>query len=66
MKRKIKYKTYYGKPYRSVSGRRHEMDNTTQQILWTALWLLFIFGLCILFNNAVPLWLLFIWLMGIM
>lgn len=34
------------------------------KLVWTALWLLFIFGLCLLFNNAFPLLLLFIWLLG--
>ena len=44
---------------------RRGMDNNTRQILWTGLWLLFITGLCVLFNSAAPLWLLIFWMMGV-
>ena len=52
-----------GKIYNRTYG--HRMDKHTKQILWTALWMIFIGGLCVLFNSAAPLWLLVFWLIGV-
>lgn len=40
------------------------MDRNTALILWTIIWFIFIGVLCILFQNANPLWLLILWLLG--
>lgn len=48
----------YSKPKRYMT--RMERD-----ILWTALWLVFIFGLVIFFNSGAPLWLLLVWFLGL-
>lgn len=34
------------------------------QLLWTALWLVAIIGLCAMFSSAAPLWLLILWFFG--
>lgn len=67
----IKYK----KPYKKQNGYKHnnKIYRTTKRhlskgefrILWTAIWLLFIFALCLLFDNAAPLWFLIIWFIGV-
>lgn len=36
-----------------------------KELLWTTIWLLFILVLCVLFDSALPLLLLFIWLLGL-
>lgn len=40
------------------------MDRNTGITLWTLIWFIFIGFLCFLFNNANPLWLLILWLLG--
>lgn len=51
-------KVVYKRPRKDLSTNEYRM-------LWTIVWLLFIFGLCLLFKSAVPLLLLFVWFMGI-
>ena len=68
----VKYGKHYsnGKPYtkpyviKKVKTHRY-MSDTEYKMLWTVVWLLFIFGLCFVFKSALPLWLLFIWFLGI-
>ena len=33
-------------------------------LIWTAMWLVFITVLCLIFDSGTPLWLLILWLMG--
>lgn len=40
------------------------MNRNTALILWTIVWFIFIGTLCFLFQNANPLWLLILWLLG--
>ena len=40
------------------------MSKFTYRLIWTALWLLFIFGLIAIFGTMKPLWLLIVWLLG--
>ena len=58
-----KHKKLYMRPY-VVKAARY-MSDTEYKMLWTVVWLLFIFGLCFVFKSALPLWLLFIWFLGI-
>lgn len=68
--RKNKYNKRLNKNYRKFNKRvinkkpRKEMSRSEYQMLWTAIWLLFIFGLCLLFNHAAPLILLAVWFFG--
>ena len=69
--RKNKYNNKrLNKNYRKFNKRvinkkpRKEMSRTEYQMLWTTIWLLFIFGLCLLFNHAAPLILLAVWFFG--
>lgn len=64
----VKYGKHYAKgrqkvrPY-IVKAARY-MSDTEYKILWTAVWLLFIFGICFVLGSAGPLWLLVIWFLG--
>lgn len=42
-----------------------EMSVLEYNLIWTSIWLIFIFLLCLIFNNAAFLLLLFIWLLGL-
>lgn len=44
---------------------RRGISKFEYRVLWTAIWLLFIGGLCVLFNSGLPLWLLLVWILGI-
>lgn len=65
-KARVQYRPYYiykrGKRYkRSGYGR---MDNNIYNILWTLIWLTFVAGLCLFFDNAWSLILLLLWMSG--
>lgn len=66
MDKKITYEQYK-KPYCKKHYKKFNrgMDKNTRQILWTVIWMMFIMGLCVLFNNAAPLWLLGFWFLGL-
>ena len=51
-----KVKNFYRPVY------RRGMNKNEYRILWTALWMLFIGGLCFIFNSALPLSLLLLWM----
>lgn len=67
----VKYGKHYTngkpkvKPYvvHKVKTHRYMSDNE-YKMLWTALWLLFTFGICLVLGSAGPLWLLVIWFLG--
>lgn len=40
------------------------MDRNTALILWTVIWFIFIGVLCFLFQSAIPLCLLILWILG--
>ena len=72
--KKITYEQYmknrkegYIKPYCNKRYKKFNkgMDKNTRDILWTALWFMFIGGLCVLFNSAAPLWMLVLWFFGL-
>lgn len=41
------------------------MDDFEKDMIWTALWFLFITGLCVIFRNGFPCWLLVLWVLGL-
>lgn len=42
------------------------MHEDKNKLIWTAIWLLFILGLCLITNGMGPLWLLIIWFLGLL
>lgn len=62
MKRKIPYnKKVVNNIYNHKSA--YQMDNNQYRAIMTFIWLGFILGLCAIFNNGLPLLLLFVYLM---
>jgi hypothetical protein len=41
------------------------MDENKIKLIWTAIWLVFILGLCFIVDGMGPLWLLIIWFLGL-
>lgn len=59
------------KRYKGTKHQLHNIYNSRRgitkyeyKLIWTALWMLFIFGLCWLFGDMDAGWLLFIWGVG--
>lgn len=63
MKRKIPYnKKVVNNTYNNYKSA-YQMDNNQYRAVMTLIWLGFILGLCAIFNNGLPLLLLFVYLM---
>lgn len=63
MKRKIPYnKKVVNNTYNNYKSS-YQMDNNQYRAVMTLIWLGFILGLCAIFNNGLPLLLLFVYLM---
>lgn len=63
MKRKIPYnKKVVNNTYNNYKSA-YQMDNNQYRAVITLIWLGFILGLCAIFNNGLPLLLLFVYLM---
>lgn len=41
------------------------MSEWEKNVIWTAMWFLFISILCLIFKNGYPLFLLFLWILGL-
>ena len=66
MKRKIPYnKKVVNNTYNNYKSA-YQMDNNQYRAVMTLIWLGFILGLCAIFNNGLPLLLLFVYLMLMM
>lgn len=63
MKRKIPYnKKVVNNTYNNYKSA-YQMDNNQYRAVMTLIWFGFILGLCAIFNNGLPLLLLFVYLM---
>lgn len=72
MDNKVTYKKYMNNRNEQYINNSRKANRYTckgiskfvYRLIWTALWLAFIFGLVALFSSMKPLWLLIVWLIG--